>query len=172
MMFFMKLLAKLDTFIVNKSGWKHIPFSRNNFMYLNPCIYHGNPVKLKDGTLISEGEHIAELHIDNTSIKRLNTSYPNLIRLLRGELAALSRALKEYPDIKVKAIFGISVFYDIAERQGFTIVEIDNKFKRLFISIGENILRLGLKNSNRKTRKKFLFSKKCWLSREQILNIH
>jgi hypothetical protein len=169
--FVKKSMAQFDTLFVKFSHWKHIPYSTTNFLYLNPYIYKGKTLTIKDGTVIKKGDWIGEIHIDNVNVKSLNTSYPNLIRLLRGEIKALNRCLKEEPHSKIKAICGISVFYDIARRQGFTILPIENSFKRFLISIGENILRLGLKNSNKKTRKKFVFSKQCWLSRNEILNL-
>jgi hypothetical protein len=167
---FKTLLAKFDKTIVKLAGWNHTPYSKNNFMYLAPHIYKGRTIQLKDGTVISKGDLVGEIHIDNINASTLDTRYPNLIRLFRGELIALKQCFLEEiePYSKIKAVHGNSVFYDIAARQGFTIIEIRNVIKRFFISIGENILRLGLKSGNNKTRKKFLMSKECWISQDQI----
>jgi hypothetical protein len=47
----------------------------------------------------------------------------------------------------------------------------DSKVKRFFGSLWENILRLLFKNGNKKTRKKFIYAKECWLSKNQILEV-
>ncbi|MBC2582318.1 YkoP family protein [Clostridium sp. DJ247] len=162
-------LERFDKFVVRCAGWSHIPNSKTNFFYLTPHIYKGKTIKLKDGTFIRKGDWVAELHIDNISIKTLNVSYQGILKLFREELITLKQSFNAEPYSKVKAIHGISVFYNIARRQGFTIIDVDNIFKRVFESIWENILRLLLKKYNKKTRKKFVGSKECWISKDQIM---
>jgi hypothetical protein len=164
-------IGGIDSLIVKLGKWKHIPNSKNNFMYINPYQYKRKTITLKDGTVIAKGDLVAEIHIDNSSIKRLNTGYANLFKLLNGELKALKESYDTEPYSGIKAIYGITVFYDIARRQGFTVVEMDNKIVRFFGSLWENILRLLFKNGNKKTRKKFIYSKECWLSKNQILEM-
>lgn len=162
------ILGKLDSAIVKIAGWKHIPCSSSNFMYISPYRYKGPTILLKDGTVINKGDWIAELHLDNKGLKALDTSYVNLIRLLRGELKALKSCLVYEPYSNIKAVFGITVFYEIAARQGFTVIDISNTGKRFFGSLWENILRTAFQKRNKKARKKFIVSKECWISREQI----
>jgi len=166
------ILKVIDITIVKIARWKHIPNSTTNFLYLNPYQYKGKPLTLKDGTQISKGDWIAELHIDNVRSASMDTSYGNLLRLVRSELLTLKMSLDQEPYSQLKAVYCITVFYDIISRQGFTAVEISNKFKKFFGSVWENILRLGLKKGNKKTRKKFIYSKECWLSKDQILKMN
>lgn len=167
------LLSKIDSTIVNLAGWRHIPYSNTNFMYLSPHKYKGKSFRLDDDTVITKGDWVAELHIDNKKIKVLDTSYRNLLNLLKGEIEALGKALKEEPYCKIKSVYGITVFYDIARRQGFTIKHIDNKLIRFFGSIWENILRVVLKNKTSKINKNknvFIAPKECWLSKVKAIH--
>ena len=168
---FKGIIGGVDNLIVKLGKWEHIPNSMNNFMYIVPYKYNRKTITLRDGTVISKGDRVAEIHIDNTSIKRLDTGYANLFKLLRVELRGLKESYSQEHYSEIKAIYGITVFYDIAHRQGFTVVEMNNKAKRFFGSLWENILRLLFKNGNKKTRKKFILAKECWLSKDQILEI-
>jgi hypothetical protein len=164
------LFRKLDAAIVKAAGWKHIPNSDTNFMYMCPYKYKGATIMLKDGTAVKKGDWIAELHLDNRELKKLDTSYASLIRLYKGELKALKNCFRQgaYPDIK--AVFGITVFHEIAARQGFTVLDIRSTAKRFLGSLWENILRLALQKENNKVRKRFVVSKECWISRDQIMS--
>lgn len=161
----------IDFIIVKIAGWKHIPYSSTDFMYLNPHKYRGRDIALKDGSIIKKGDLIAELHIDNRRVKSLDTSYISLLRLLRSELLALKKCSDQEPYSKIKAVYGISVFYNIAERQGFTIIEIRSWIIKFFGSLWENILRLTIKKNGKKTRKIIIASKECWFSMNQIVNM-
>lgn len=164
------LLRKLDSAIVRTAGWKHIPNSDTGFMYMCPHKYKGATIILKDGTAVNKGDWIAELHLDNKGLKRLDTSYASLIRLYKGELKALKSCFSQglYPDIK--AVFGITVFHEIAVRQGYTVLDIRSPVKKFFVSLWENILRLAYHKKINKRGKKFVISKECWISRDQIMN--
>lgn len=162
-------LSKLDSAIVKAAGWKHIPHSDTNFMYINPYKYKGSEITLADGTTINKGDLIAELHLDNKTLMALDTSYTSLIKLLKGELKSLQQCFSSEPYSDIKAVFGITVFYEIAARQGFTVLDISSKAKRLLWSLWENILRLAFRKRNNRVRKKFIMSKECWISRNQIL---
>lgn len=167
---FSLFMSKLDSAIVKNSGWQHIPHSSTNFMYINPYKYKGSLITLADGTTINKGDWIAELHLDNKKLKLLDTSYTSLIRLLRGELNSLRHCFDFEPYSNIKAVFGITVFYEIAARQGFTVLDINSSVKRFLWSSWENILRLALRKTNRMARKRFIISKECWISKDQILN--
>ncbi len=162
-------LYKIDSTIVKGAGWKHIPHSNTNFMYISQYKYRGPQIKLTDGTVISKGDWIAELHLDNKGLKALDTSYTSLIRLLKSELLALRNCLMEEQYSNIRAVFGITVFYEIAARQGFTVLDISSTIKRFLWSLWENILRLAFQRKNRKPGKRFVLSKECWISKEQVL---
>lgn len=162
--------SSLDYIIVKAAGWKHIPDSISNFMYINPYKYKGPAITLTDGTLINKGDLIAELHLDNKGLNGLDTSYTNLIKLLKDELKSLQHCFGYEPYSKIKAVFGITVFYEIAARQGFTVLDVRSTIKRFLWSSWENILRLAFRKRSRKLKKRFIIAKECWISREQILS--
>ena len=164
------IIKKIDNLLVKSLHWEHIPFSETNFLYLSVFTYKGKPKALTDGTTINKGDLVGEIHIDNENLKNLNTSYFSLIRTLQGELKALKtcylEATPKYSEIK--AIYGISVFYEILKRQDFSILKMDNSLLCFFGSVWENILRLSLNSGNKKSKKKFIFSRECWISKGQI----
>lgn len=162
------ILRKLDKVIVGLSGWEHIPLSGTNFMYIYPYIYKGKAITLKDGTFVEKGDWVAELHLDNKRLKDREISYSGLIRLLKGELKALQGCFDLEPFLRIKAVYGITVFHEIAARQGFTVLDIRNVPKRYIWSLWENILRVFFKKERKKGKKRFVVSKECWISREQI----
>lgn len=164
------ILRIVDSIIVAAAGWKHIPNSTSNFMYLNPYKYRGTKITLKDGTTIKKGDWVAEFHLDNKGLRKMDTSYTSLIRLFKGELKALQACFAYEPYSGIAAVYGITVFHEIAARQRFTVIEISNPVKRFLCSLWENILRLCLRKSSSKTRHPFVTSKECWISREQILS--
>jgi len=165
-----RIIEKIDNLIVKLFHWNHIPFSETNFLYLDIFTYKGKSKKLTDGTTINKGDLVGEIHIDNKNLKNLNTSYPSLIRSFQCELEALKICYKENTSkySEIKAIYGVSVFYEILKRQGFTILKIDNPLLCFLGSVWENILRFALNSTGRKSRKKFVFSKECWISKSQI----
>lgn len=162
-------LHKLDSAIVKGAGWKHIPCSDTNFMYISQYKYRGPLITLADGTVISKGDRIVELHLDNKKLKALDTSYTSLIRLLKGELRSLQSCFMDEQYLNIKAVFGITVFYEIAARQGFTVLNIRSILKRFFWSLWENILRLAFQKNSKKVKRRFVMSKECWISRNQVI---
>lgn len=162
-------LVPFEKTVTTLGGWKHIPNSSLDFMYLCPRKYRGKNITLKDGTIIKKGDIIAELHIDNLRIHKFDSSYANLLKLLKEELIAVKNSLelKGYRDIT--AVHGITVFHNIAARQGFTVFDIKNPVTKYLGSFWENLLRVVFKKE--KSKKKVRVSKHCWLSRKQIVNI-
>jgi hypothetical protein len=123
---------------------------------------------LRDGTLISADDFVAELHIDNKNIRSFEMNYTNILKALHIELKALKKSLNREPWSKIKAVYGVTVFYAMLHRQGFTVMNLRNRYKRVLGSIWENILRVMLEKGSRAVRKKYVSAKECWLSRSQI----
>lgn len=167
------LISSLDNLIVKLANWTHIPYTTTNFLYISKHKYHGKTVHLKDSSVISRGDTVIELHIDNSNLKKMDTnSYINLVRNFKSEIQALKKCFQSDNNFKnVKAIYGVSAFFDISARYGFETLKISSPIKRLFTSLWENMLRHVLKTSKNKLRKNFVFSKECWISRDGILNL-
>ncbi len=157
--------------MVRLAGWKHIPGSKDRLIYLCPRRYKGDPITLKDGTVIQKNDLVAEIHLDNTNILNIEASYISMAKALQKEMGALKEAMKQSPMDQLKGVYGITVIYPIAERIGFTSIRIRNPFKRFFGSLWENILRLVLKKAHRGRKKGFIEARECWLSRNQIDNM-
>lgn len=164
-------IKTIDALVVKFAGWTHIPSSRAKFLYLSPRKYKGTLITLRDGTHISAGDIVAELHIDNKKIRYLEVTYTNILKALHEELKALKKSLDQEPFSRIKAIYGVTVFHAMLQRQGFTVIDLKNPYIRVLGSIWENILRLVLKKSGKTARKNFVTAKKCWLSRGQIENM-
>lgn len=162
------IFRKIDIAIVKLAGWSLVPESNVNLMYMNPYRYKGESITLKDGTVIKNGDWIAELHLNNRIFGSLDTSYANLIRLFKSEMKSIGKCISCEPYSKIKAVYATTVFYEIAERQGFTVMEIKSSFKRFFYTLWENILRMSYKKNNKKRKNKIVTPKEIWISQGQI----
>ena len=100
----------------------------------------------------------------NTNLAKLDTGYANLFKMLREELYYIAQYMELEENKNVKAVLAITLLHRMAKRAGFTVVEIHNPLMRKLYSIGENILRGSL--SQRKTKKKKVEAKECWMSRD------
>ncbi|MGF7060313.1 YkoP family protein [Brassicibacter mesophilus] len=168
---FKALFIKIDKTIVKLNGWEYIPNSTKKMIYINPHTYKDEDLKLADGTIIIKGDQVAELHIDNLKVGKIKNDLSTLYSILEEELYDLSQAISnidKYRDIK--AYYGVTLLYPIASRKGFTIIEIRDKSKKIFIRIWENILKLSYGKSKAKTNKGFRIPKECWISKSQVLD--
>lgn len=50
------LLRRLDSAIVKAAGWKHIPHSDTDLMYMSIYKYKGPAITLSDGTAVKRGD--------------------------------------------------------------------------------------------------------------------
>lgn len=166
-----EIVRLYDKIAVKIHGYKKVPDSPVGFFYLVPTSYTGETIVLKDNTTVKKGEMVLELHIINTNLSNLNTSYGNLFRMLREELYYVAKYLNQKENQQYKAVFGITLLHRLAKRAGFTVIDIGNPFKRKMFSLGENILRksLGKESNTKKKTNKTLEAKECWMSRDEII---
>ena len=166
---FSKVIATYDKNIVKLYGWEKVPGSTLGFLYMVPKKYKGKPVTINDGTIINRGDQYYEIHIINTNLSNLNTSYGNLFVMLVEELKLIGEHMKKEENREYKAVLAVSLLHRLAKRAGFTIKEIDNPVKRKLVSLGENILRTALRKEKDTGTKKKRVAKECWISRDEIL---
>lgn len=168
---FKRVVAFYDRNMVKFLGWEKVPGSDLEFLYLVKKVHKGKTVTIDDGTVIRKGDHIFEIHIINTNLDKLDTSYGNLFIMLKKELAQVGLIMQteEYRDYK--ALLSVTLLHRLARRVGFSVREIENPLQRRMVSLGENILRSALrKGKNEKDGKKRI-AKECWISKAQILEL-
>ena len=163
------LVALYDKTVVRIHGFKKVPGSPIEFLYLVPKVYKGPSIILDDGTEIHKEDSIFEIHIINTNLSNLDTGYANLFRMLREELYYVADYMELEENKDVKAVLAISLLHRLAKRAGFTIIEIDNPIMRKLYSLGENILRGTLSEKTPKKKQMKAEAKECWISRNDIL---
>ncbi|MFH5836282.1 YkoP family protein [Proteiniclasticum sp. C24MP] len=171
MKIFSRIIATYDKNIVNLQGWKKVPGSTLEFLYMVPKKYKGKPVRIKDGTVIREGDSYYEIHIINTNLAKLDTSYGNLFIMLNEELRLIGEHMKKDEGEEYKAVLAVTLLHRLARRAGFTIKEIDSPVMRRLVSLGENILRTALRKEKDAGPKKKRVAKECWMSRDQVMSI-
>lgn len=166
-----RIVAFYDRNMVKFLGWKKVPGSDLEFLYLVPKVYKGKPVTIDDGTVIHKGDHIFEIHIINTNLDKLDTSYGNLFIMLKQELGQVGVIMQTDEYTQYKALLSVTLLHRLARRVGFTVKEIENPMRRRMVSLGENILRSALrKEKNVKDGKKRI-ARECWISKAQIMEI-
>ncbi|QZY56391.1 YkoP family protein [Crassaminicella profunda] len=164
-----KLFKLIERSVVKINNWKHVPNSKRKLLYICPHVYKGRTIEILDGTMIKNGDVVAEMHIDNLKVDQLENDYRKLFRRLKEELQALSNLIineKEFEEIK--AYHGTTLLYPLAKKQGFTIVEMDKGPKKYFLILWENILRIVFKK-DKKIRDRLRTPKECWISKGQLL---
>jgi len=166
-----RIIAAFDREIVKLHGWKAVPGSTLGFLYMVPKKYKGKPILIGDGTEIKKGDLYYEIHIINTNLSNLDTSYGNLFIMLKEELKLIGEHMKKEENADYKAVLAVTLLHKLARRVGFTIKEIENPIERNLISYGEIILRKALRKERDPEPKKKRVAKKCWISQNQIFEI-
>ncbi len=165
------IVAFYDRNMVKLLGWKKIPGSDLEFLYLVPKVHRGKTVTIEDGTVIHKGDHIFEIHIINTNLANLDTGYGNLFIMLKQELSQVGVLMQTEEYSMYKALLSVTLLHKLARRVGFTVREIDHPVRRRMVSLGENILRSALRKGKNVTDGKRRIAKECWISKTQIIEI-
>ena len=99
----------------------------DELLRLNRVPYRGDPLELADGTVVRDGDLLAEIHLNRRTIARINAEATTRLGQGMAFRRALLRALKllaEYIDHEpmyadIVALRGTSMFYESAHRVGF-----------------------------------------------------
>lgn len=166
-----KIVGYYDASLVRLLRWKRIPESTLGFLYIVPKKHKGKPVTIEDGTVISKGDEYLEIHIINTNLVNLDTSYGSLFTMLGEELVLIGKYMEKPENRRFKAVLGVTLLHRLARRAGFTIIEIEPPLKRELISLGENILRNTLRKEKPQKDGKKRVAKECWISQNQIFEM-
>lgn len=141
--------------------------------------HRGRPVTLDDGTVISPGDSLIELHLNNAWFlhKKRTINSPakmfwQLISAFSEDLKYLAGKIKEGKlASEIKALHAITPFHQASPRLGFTVVELpDTLWKRL-----SQFYLAGLRQAyypqgaKRLAGTKPLTLKEVWMSRGKLL---
>lgn len=174
----MKSLVKVffsvfEILVVKSNKWKFIPNSSVKMMYILPHLYHGKNIEISDGTIITNGDSVVEIHIDNLKATKLDNDLKNIRQILNKELESLSNFLYNDKKLKsIKAVHGTTVLYPIAKRAGFTIKNLDKGLKSYGLKLWDNILRLVFRKNSLKSRRILREPKECWMSSKQLIDFY
>ncbi|MEQ8199679.1 MAG: hypothetical protein ABRQ27_17040 [Clostridiaceae bacterium] len=164
-----EILNCIEKVYRNKYGWKLIPCSDIEFLYVDIQKYRGKEKKLKDGTLILPEDIVGEIHINNNNMPEI--SLRNLKwfdQKINQELTYLAKAL-EFDDFKkCKAFYGRTILHPFVQRYGFEVSPINGKGRQFLISLWDHILYNVY--TNRK-KSKYRTTMEVWISREELNKI-
>lgn len=150
-----------------------------NLFRLNIKEYRGPAVELRDGTVITPGERVGELHLANKELLRIQTSCCSQIRAtmcvkreMKQSLSQLAELVAQKKIEDVKAFYGITIFHQGARLLGFEVREFKPGPLRFCYWIGQMLL-LALYHPEgfRRLRQghQALTPKVVWLSRSALL---
>ncbi|WP_339269752.1 polysaccharide deacetylase family protein [Paenibacillus sp. FSL R5-0744] len=109
------------------------------FMHYRMRKYQGEPVELGDGTLLSKGDKVIELHIDNRQLFELGIHSRSsaqlairMIRRMEKGLPMLAEVIAEDVNLaQAKALYGVSMINRGPEKFGFSVHDLpDGIFAR------------------------------------------
>lgn len=109
------------------------------FMHYRMRKYQGEPVELGDGTLLSKGDKVIELHIDNRQLFELGVHSRSsaqlairMIRRMEKGLPMLAEVIAEDVNLaQAKALYGVSMINRGPEKFGFSVHDLpDGIFAR------------------------------------------
>ncbi|MCZ8516693.1 hypothetical protein O9H85_30810 [Paenibacillus filicis] len=121
-------------------GVKPIGYADPPFFLFRVRRYLGNEVVLSDNEILRCGDRVMELHLNNEILARLVSESRSLvhcavriIQMVKEALPYMHEILKRDPRYhNVKAIYGITMIHQGAERIGFTVMNLpDGWFSRL-----------------------------------------
>ncbi len=143
--------------------------------------HRGRPITLYDDTIITPGDLLIELHMNNAwflhnRVKltdsagevrwRVSSAFSNDLRYLARQLAE-----GRFP-AGVSALHGITTLYSPARRLGFTVVELPESLRKRLITFYLSGLRriyyFG-KGKEYATQRKPLALKEIWMSKSRLL---
>jgi hypothetical protein len=161
----------------------HIESIRPGGMFrLSKRRYGGHTVVLSDGTTISPGDPVGELHLSNRDTLRQQIICENRVkaginarRELRRDLAVLARSVATRQDLaEVKAFYAVTMLYHGARVLGFEDHEFKaNRMLRWLYTLGEGLL-LAMYHPAGVSRlwqgRQDLTTKCIWMSRQKLLH--
>ncbi|MEG6521859.1 polysaccharide deacetylase family protein [Desulfotomaculum sp. 1211_IL3151] len=141
--------------------------------------YRGKVMQLPDGTLLTPGDRVIELHLNNDFLQKLTTTGRSLeatamalLRETRRSLPLLARAISQDPACQgTKALIGITMIHRGTSQLGFTVCDL-SPFIRFMVAWYQRWLLFllhpgGLSHLRRQWSK--LVPKKVVISKQELL---
>ncbi|GIQ70246.1 polysaccharide deacetylase family protein [Xylanibacillus composti] len=112
-------------------------------------------LRLDDGTEVRKGDYIAEIHLNNRMIYSISQAYPSMMQLIvallrrfQPGLPRLAAYIRKHPKAaRIKAVYGVSLLHQPAERFGFTVLALpDGLFMRMtrwYLRLVQRLLQPG-----------------------------
>ncbi|ABO49182.1 polysaccharide deacetylase [Desulforamulus reducens MI-1] len=156
------------------------PVGNEGLFRLAVRSYRGQTLKLPDGTLLSPGDKVIELHLNNDFLQQLTTKARSLeataialLRETRRSLPLLAKFISQDPACNgTKALIGITMIHRGTPQLGFTVYDLSPRIRSLVAWYQRWLLFLmhpgGLSHIRRQWSK--LVPKKVIITRNELLN--
>lgn len=144
---------------------------------LGAAIYDGPDLTLRDGTMISAGAQVGELHLDRAQVARLHRTVAShrlglaLRRELESTLQLLARMVVERPGYHgLQAFRSTTLFWKVATRLGFEVSPRRGSWHLGFLSwYQQQLLARDHPLGRRRLQGKHWEARTIWLSRQALL---
>lgn len=163
----MKFFNYMEKRAIKKHNWTFVPGSEYNCVYVDTMRYKGKDIQLYDGTVIRDGDLIAEAHINSKEMHDKDVRM--VMKILNSEFKAFGYALRDHEDFKeISGLFGRTVLYPINQRLGFEVHEIRSFWMKLFLKIWDNLIKVAF---SKPKKGKFIVRepKEVWISKEALI---
>ena len=165
-----KLLAnyfkKVNERFVKKHNLQPIAGSENQWFYIEIIKYRGKEVLLNDGTRIMKGDQIGEIHLNNEKVTEHVGDIRFVFRAIEEECTAIAHSINQGNYKDVKAFWGITLMYPLAEKKGFEVREMKSKRKSFQLGLWESLIKYALEKN--KTKFRLRKPKEIWMSYEKV----
>ncbi len=146
---------------------------------LNLRPYRGPAVELRDGTVISPGELVGELHLASRELFKIQQKCDSQVKATMQVKRALKQNLTQLANYvlqkkvaeEVRAFYGITLFHQGARLLGFEVRELQ-PFIRFLYGLGQSLLLVSYHPAGlRRLRSghRALTPKVIWISRAALL---
>lgn len=108
------------------------PLGENQLFRLAVRNYRGSEMRLADGTLVTPGDKVVELHFNNDLLQRMSSTARSLelvgimlLRETRRSLPLLAKVISSDPNYQgIKAIIGITMIHRGTKQLGFSVYDL------------------------------------------------
>lgn len=156
---------------VKKNNLQVVEGSKNKWFFLQVMEYKGPNLELEDGTIVSKGDTVAEIHLNNEVIVDNLGNVKFLFTVLQEECTAIAAQIPINDHYKkIDAYFARSLMYAFAAKKGFEVREIKSKIATFTLGFWDSLLKYALEKN--KTKFKIRKPKEIWISREKIMKLY
>ncbi|NTW70810.1 MAG: hypothetical protein HGA49_01025 [Eubacteriaceae bacterium] len=164
-----RILELIEGLLIKKENWQTIPDSDLKYFYINFKKYEGVHRKLSDGTVITPGDLVGEMHVNNRVLPKVDmNNFRQFNRNIKSEFVFLGNALNSGHFQGCKAFYGRTILYPFVMKYGFEILPMGSSFLRLFLNFWDRLIYMTY-TENKNTKKRV--SEEVWISAEKMKKI-